>query len=201
MRARSVKNLSDHLAIARKLEVDGLIFHMGSGKEILESEAIKNLIEGVRSVLKSVPGGTLLIMENSAGGGDKMGYAAKHLGAVAEGVRSPRVKVCFDTAHAFEAGVIEKYGPGTIKKFFDEFDREVGLKNIVVIHANDSKTIFNSHHDQHQNLGEGYIGLAAFKNLFKEKRLRDKDWILEVPGFDDMGPDKKNMEILRACAK
>ena len=201
MFARSVKSLSDHLNIAEKLKVNGLIFHMGSGKEILVSDAIANIIKGMKDVLKNVPGEAWLIMENSAGGGDKMGYTARQLGEIFRVVNSPRVKVCFDTAHAFEAGTIETYDKEHIKLFFDEWDKEVGLENIVVIHTNDSKTAFNSHHDQHQNLGEGFIGLEAFKNLFKEKRLRDRDWILEVPGFDDMGPDKKNMEILRTCAK
>jgi endonuclease IV len=71
----------------------------------------------------------------------------------------------------------------------------------VALHINDSKTAFNSHHDRHENLGEGFIGLAGFKNLAKEKRLWDKDWLLEVPGFDNLGPDKKNMEILRGLFK
>jgi deoxyribonuclease IV len=201
MFARSVKSLVDHLNIAEKLKTDGLIFHMGSGKEILASQAMENIIRGMKSVLKNVPGDAFLIMENSAGGGDKMGYTAKQLGEIYRAVSSPRVKVCFDTAHAFEAGIIETYDKEHIKPFFDEWDRELGLENIVVIHTNDSKTIFNSHHDKHENLGEGYLGLDAFKNLFKDKRLRDRDWILEVPGFEDMGPDKKNMEILRKCAK
>ena len=66
------------------------------------------------------------------------------------------------------------------------------------MHVNDSKTIFNSHHDRHENIGEGYIGLEGFKNFAKEKRTWDKDWLLEVPGFDNMGPDQKNIEILKS---
>jgi deoxyribonuclease-4 len=201
MFARSVKSLVDHLNIAEKIKANGLIFHMGSGKEILASQAMANIIRGMKSVLKNGPGTAFLIMENSAGGGDKMGYTARQLGEIFHSVNSFRVKVCFDTAHAFEAGTIEKYDKEHIKPFFDEWDKELGLENIVVIHTNDSKTVYNSHHDKHENLGEGFIGIEAFKNLFKEKRLRDKDWILEVPGFEDLGPDKKNMEILRKCAK
>jgi endonuclease IV len=75
----------------------------------------------------------------------------------------------------------------------------VGLENVVAFHANDSKTAYNSRHDRHENIGEGYIGLQGFKNLAKEKCLNGKAWLLEVPGFDDMGPDKKNVDILRSC--
>ncbi|MDP3794758.1 MAG: TIM barrel protein [bacterium] len=73
--------------------------------------------------------------------------------------------------------------------FLDRWDDE----RIVALHANDSKTAYNSYHDRHENIGEGYIGMDGFKNLAKEKRLRDKAWILEVPGFEGKGPDKRSV--------
>ena len=85
-----------------------------------------------------------------------------------------------------------------IKKLFDEWDREVGIENFAALHINDSKTAYNSHNDRHENLGEGYIGLEGFKNLAKEKRINHLPWILEVPGFDGLGPDKKNIELLKS---
>ena len=116
-------------------------------------------------------------------------------------INSPRAKVCFDTAHAFEAGVIKYDDPKIINEIFNSWDKEVGLKNIVAIHANDSKTAYGSHNDRHENIGEGHIGLSGFKNLAKEKRLLDKTWLLEVPGFDNLGPDKRNVDTLRSCFK
>jgi len=68
----------------------------------------------------------------------------------------------------------------------------------VAIHANDSKAPASSSVDRHENIGQGHIGKESFKNLFKEKRLWGADWILEVPGFDGNGPDKKNLDILRS---
>ena len=109
-----------------------------------------------------------------------------------------RVKVCLDTAHAYESGII-KYDTADIEIFVDKMDKEIGLNNIVAIHANDSKTLWNSHNDRHENIGAGYIGLPGFKALAKEKRLWDKTWLLEVPGFENEGPDKKNVEILKKC--
>jgi deoxyribonuclease-4 len=94
--------------------------------------------------------------------------------------------------------MIDAYTPAKIEKLFDEWDKEVGIENIVALHVNDSKTAYDSHHDRHENIGEGYIGLAGFKNLAKEKRLAHTAWLLEVPGFDDEGPDKKNVDILKS---
>ncbi|KKW28772.1 MAG: putative endonuclease 4, partial [Parcubacteria group bacterium GW2011_GWB1_52_7] len=77
--------------------------------------------------------------------------------------------------------------------------KSVGIQNVVALHVNDSKTPFNSRHDRHENLGEGYIGIDGFRALAGEKRLHHAAWILEVPGFDGEGPDKRNIEILKNC--
>lgn len=197
---KSIKNLSEHLAIATLIGAQGLIFHMGSGgKDTTRAQAIAQTISGMKQVLKNVPGSTQLIMENSAGGGQKLGNTAQELGEILHAVDSPRVKVCFDTAHAFEAGAITAYDTLTIKKTFDEWDHHIGLSNIVAIHTNDSKTACNSHHDRHENLGEGHIGIDGFYALAAEKRLHHAAWILEVPGFDNNGPDQQNMALLKDC--
>ena len=201
LRAKSIKNMTEHLKIAARIEADGLIFHVGSGKDMPKTEAIKKILSGMKAILKAVPGKVMLVMENTAGGGQKIGSNPLEYGEIMSVLDSNRVKVCIDTAHSFEAGLIEEYTSPNIKRFLDEWDREVGLENVVALHVNDSKTVFNSHHDRHENIGEGYIGLQGFKNLAKEKRLNHTAWLLEVPGFDNEGPDKKNVDILKACFK
>lgn len=196
---KSIKGLADHLRIADAIGAEGLIFHIGSGKELPKEEAMKKVVGAMKAILKKVPGRTQLVIENTAGGGQKLGANAKDIGEMIRKVGSARVKVCFDTAHAFEAGLIEKYTPAATKALLNEWDKHVGLEHVVALHVNDSKTIYNSHHDQHENIGQGYIGLDGFKVLAKDKRLHDKAWILEVPGFEGTGPDRKNIEILQAC--
>lgn len=188
---KSISNLSAHLQIAKAISADGLIFHIGSG------ENIDRVVAGMRQVLKNVPGDTRLVIENSAAGGKKVGATPEAIGAIMDLVGSPRVKMCLDTAHIFEAGEIESYTPQNIKTLFDRVQKSVGMEHLVALHINDSKTPFNSHHDRHENIGEGHIGLVGFKNLAKEKRLAHTTWLLEVPGFDDAGPDKKNVDILK----
>lgn len=195
---RSVQSLTDHLKVAEKIGAEGLIFHVGSSKGIARDEALRQEIEGMKKVIESVPGRAHLIMENTAGGGEKI-WSIEDIGFLFKKIGSRRVKVCFDTAHAFEAGIVKEYTKETVSKLCDEMDVAFGIENLAAIHANDSKTICESHHDQHQNIGEGYIGIAGFRALAREKRLRDKAWLLEVPGFSDEGPDKKNIDILRRC--
>lgn len=199
LRARSVKNLAAHLAIADALQARGVIFHPGSIGEQLREEGLARTVEGMQQVLEAVPGPTLLIMENTAGGGNKIGGTAEELGWLWKQAGSERVKVCIDTAHAFEAGLIESYTPDRVTELFDAFDEHVGLEHVVALHMNDSKTPFNSHHDRHENLGEGFIGLDGFRALAQEKRLYHMAWMLEVPGFEGMGPDQRNLDLLRSC--
>lgn len=197
-RANALQSLIGHLKIADRIGAQGLIFHIGSGKGQSKEAAAKFIIEGVKKILANVHGKTQIILENSSAGGAKLGDNAKEIGMLLKKINSPRAKVCFDTAHAFEAGIIKYESTEEIKKVFDEWDREVGLENIVALHANDSKTPFESHSDRHENIGEGHIGLKGFQNLAKEKRLYSKIWLLEVPGFDAQGPDAENIRRLKS---
>ncbi len=199
LRMKSVKSLTDSLKISEAIGAQGLIFHIGSGKEAPKEQGIENVTNGVKEVFKNVPGKSQIILENSAGGGHKIGATSEDIGKLLKKINSPRAKICFDTAHAFEAGIIENYTPENIKKLLNEWDTEVGLENIVSLHINDSNTAFGSHHDKHENLGKGFIGLDSFKNLAKEKRLYDKAWLLEVPGLDRLGPDEWNIDVLKSC--
>lgn len=203
-REQSILSLIDHLRIAELIGARGLIFHLGSSGDGEISIAKKHTIEGIKKILKAVPaspaggpGKAKLILENSAGGGAKLGLSFHEIGELFHGAKSNRLGICYDTAHGFEAGLINEYTTEKTKKLFTEFDREIGLEHLLVLHINDSKTAHASHHDRHENLGRGQIGITGFKNLAADKRLHYADWILEVPGFDNLGPDKKNMDLLK----
>ncbi len=199
---KSVKLLSDHFKIAEAIGAEGIIFHIGStlGK-LSADEAEQQVAAAMKAVLKNVPGKGHLVIENASGGGGKVGSAPDEIGRIMELTSSARVKVCVDTAHAFEAGLIAKYTPEGIERFSGEWRRGVGLENVVALHVNDSKTPFDSKSDRHENIGEGHIGFQGFKALAKENPWRDLPWLLEVPGFDNAGPDKKNIDILKKCFK
>lgn len=195
--AKSIQCLVDNLKICNLIKAEGVIFHLGSSKDGNRADALTQQINAIKEAIKKAPGESLVILENSAGGGNKFGHTLEDIAAVIDGVGSDRVAVCFDTAHAFEAGVIEEYTKENVKTLWDAFDKIIGLKKLIALHVNDSKTAYMSNHDRHENLGHGFIGLAAFQNLAKEKRLNHTSWLLEVPGFDEMGPDLKNMEVLK----
>jgi deoxyribonuclease-4 len=117
----------------------------------------------------------------------------------ADEVDDPRVRACFDTCHAFASGYDERSAE-TARATVDEWDRVVGLENLVAVHCNDSLAGLGSNRDRHANIGQGEIGEEGFRTLLHDPRLADKPFILEVPGFQGKGPDAANMEILRRLA-
>jgi len=187
---KSIDALASHLKIAEMLGADGLIFHVGSTKGLITKEkAIAQIAKAMLEVVKRVPGKAKLIMENGSGGGGKIGSEPSDLKAILLASDSERISVCLDTAHAFGAGIFD----------LAQWDSELGLKNICVLHANDSKAALGSLKDRHENIGEGEIGIEVFKKWGKDKYLGKLPWLLEVPGFDNEGPDKKNVDILKSC--
>ena len=195
---RSIANLAAHLKIANLLGAGGLIFHVGSPNGNDRQEALERAAAAMKEVLKQVKGESYLVMENS-GSVKKIGGTIAELEWLFKTINDSRVKICIDTAHALESGMIAEYSQENIKKLCDAWDSAVGIENLVALHANDSQTPAGSNHDRHENIGKGYIGLEGFKNLSKEKRLAHMNLFLEVPGYDDLGPDKQNMDVLKQC--
>jgi deoxyribonuclease-4 len=128
--------------------------------------------------------------------GGSVGSRLSELAAIMEAVASDRLKVCLDTEHAYAAGYDVASGTG-LEDALAEFDREIGLAQLVAIHANDSKIALGGGVDRHANIGEGHIGRAGFEVIMAHPALREVPFLLEVPGLDKQGPDKPNVDILK----
>ncbi len=197
IRQKSIQALKEHLAIAEKIKAQGLVFHLGSSTG-LKQPALNRTAQGMTEALKGASG-PFLIIENSAGGKNKIGVSPAEIGFICRAVKSNRVKVCLDTAHAFQAGVFH-FNADRIGRYLEDWEDKLGLDNIQLLHVNDSATDFNSRRDRHANIGDGFIGLDGFKTL-ADSVLANCPWILEVPGLDNRGPDRENIERLRGCCR
>ncbi|MBI4220005.1 MAG: deoxyribonuclease IV [Chloroflexi bacterium] len=154
----------------------------------------------MHTVLKSAPGKAWLALENSAGMGDHIGSKFEQLGRLVKAINHPRVRVCLDTQHAWAANY-DVATPKGLEQTLSEFDQHIGLKLLAAIHVNDSKNDRGSAVDRHENIGQGKIGSAGIKNILSHPAFAKIPMYLEVPGFEDQGPDKKNMDILKALRK
>lgn len=201
----SKTNLINELNIAPRMNVKGSIIHVGSFKEKKDesplfnvsnnSEKYQILLSNIRKVLEKIPENVFFIIENA--GNRKIGQTLEEIGHIIQDINDPRLKVCLDTCHLHAAG----YDLSTKEKFEDfleTFDSLIGLDRLEVIHLNDSRDPFGSLRDRHENLGEGHVGVEVFKNLLNHPKTRDLTFIIETPGFDDKGPDKQNVDILKS---
>jgi deoxyribonuclease IV len=197
---KSIKCLEESLLYAGKIGAEGVIYHPGSPKGRSKENAIEREIEVLKRILGKIKNSVFLIIENTSGV-KKIGTDPSEIGYIFKKVNSEKLRVCIDTAHSLESGNIREFTKNRLKKWISWWEEEVSFKNVILLHINDSLTSSGSNHDRHANIGEGFIGLSGFKNLISFKECKEIPWILEVPGFDNNGPDKKNIDLLKKIRK
>lgn len=191
----SKNNLISELCLAAKLGVTGSIVHLGSYKEEKTSAKTKTLLDSMQYILSKTPAHTVFIIENA--GNRKIGRSLEEIGAIIKEINNPRLKVCLDTCHLHAAGHDLKT-PEKLSKFISQFDSLIGLDRLELFHINDSKDEFGSLRDRHENIGIGKVGLDTFKLLLNHPQFKNLPFIIETPGFDGTGPDKKNLDVLKS---
>lgn len=193
----SVRTLVLAMNLAGELGAEGVIFHAGSSLGAAFTSVKSQVTAALKEILAQTPSQTKLIIENSAGSGGTVGDTPGEIGEILQSVNSTRLYTCLDTQHAFAAGY-DLSGNSGITKMLGDWEKYIGLEKLIVLHANDSKVPVGSRRDRHANIGEGMIGKPGFKLMKENTFLSKLPWIIEVPGFDDKGPDKANLDILKS---
>ncbi len=195
--SRSIENLSAALRLADTAGASGLIFHPGSAGRGTYDDALHKVIKGIEQVLAGYDGSCKLLLEVCAGQGETIGDRFSEFRDILEALGwDRRLGICWDTCHLFNAGYDISSSDG-LKKTVAEFEEEIGFDWLFAIHACDSKHPLGSRKDRHENIGCGHIGEEAFRRMLAHPQLRFQPWILEVPGFENKGPDKRSIDILR----
>jgi deoxyribonuclease-4 len=141
----------------------------------------------------------MVLVENTAGQGSAIGRTFEEVAKIIAGAaRDLPVGACIDTAHCFEAGY-PLHTPRGLRETLRQLESTVGLANVRVIHANDSKTTFGSHADRHEHIGKGFIGREAFGRIVRHPKLKSIPFICETP-IDRPGDDQRNLRMMRRLA-
>lgn len=194
--AKSQQALMLDLQNSAAIASAGVILHIGShqGRGWEPSRAL--VIESITQVLDQTPTESILLLENSAGQQGKIG-SLPELVDILSAISSPRLKVCLDTAHAFEAGYNFTAIDG-LAMWIKDIESTITLAKVELLHLNDSKTPLGSGRDNHQNIGDGFIGSDALARLINHPSLAHLPLILEVPGLAGLGPDQANLDRVKA---
>ncbi|MEY4692893.1 MAG: hypothetical protein RL437_173 [Actinomycetota bacterium] len=162
----------------------GVVIHTGSAvDEGHVANAWKQIHEGMMPILNSLPeDGPSLLLEPTAGQGQSLVKKLDDLENYLKALEyHPKVGICLDTCHVFAAGhdIAKK---GGMTETLDLLVQIAGAERFQLVHANDSMDVCGALKDRHQNLGEGYIGLDAFKEMFQHPAIANAPLILETPG-------------------
>jgi len=177
---KSLNAFIDELKRVEQLGLKYLNFHPGSHlKQISEEECIEKIANNLNIALKET-NSAIAVIETTAGQGSNLGYKFEHLKDIISMVEDKeRIGVCIDTAHIFAAGY-DIRTKDAYEKTMNKFDEVVGFKYLKGMHLNDSKAKFSSRVDRHHSLGEGEIGLDAFKFIMNDKRIDNIPLVLET---------------------
>lgn len=172
---------TDEMMRCEQLGLDRLNFHPGSTLNKIGVEECLDLIaESINLSLEKTNGVTAVI-ENTAGQGSNLGFQFAQIARIIEGVNDKsRVGVCIDTCHAFAAGY-DLALPDGFNACFEEFEKLIGFKYLRGMHLNDAKKGVGSRVDRHESIGQGEIGVAAFRLIMEDSRFDRIPLILETP--------------------
>ncbi|MDY7110153.1 MAG: deoxyribonuclease IV [Planctomycetota bacterium] len=154
-----------------------------------ELAGLKRIVKALDRIHRDLPGyRTITCLETTAGAGSNLGYAFHHLAFIRDHVREPqRIGFCLDTCHVTAAGY-DISSERKVAAMFRRFDAVCGLRDLRVLHLNDSVGAVGSRKDRHAHIGRGECGLACFRAIVNRRGLSGVPMILETPkGKDDRG--------------
>ena len=202
IRVKSVDAFRAELERAAAIGAEYLVIHPGNHKGRSIEEGIASFVLGLRDAAASFRSRKVaVLLENTAGSGACLGSRFEELQSIRElaaDLTDLPVGYCLDTCHLLAAGFDISTAAG-LRATLRQAREILGLSNIHLIHANDSKKPLGSRVDRHSNIGEGFIGLPAFRRILTHPELRSKPFILETP-VDSPGDDSKNLDTLKRLA-
>lgn len=168
-------------------------FHPGSHV----GQGVDKGIELISEVLNKVMWedmSTTVLLETMAGKGSEIGSKFEELRAIIDRVElKDKLGVCLDTCHVFDGGYDIK---DNLENVLEKFDKIIGLDRLKALHLNDSKKPLGSHKDRHEKIGDGYIGLEAFKNIVTHPVLKALPCFLETP--NELSGYAKEIALLKS---
>jgi deoxyribonuclease-4 len=197
---KSIAALSAELDRCGQLNIPYLVTHLGHHLGDGIAGGRTRVIRAINTALEDSDNNVILLLENTAGEKNSVGSSFEHIRGIMDGLtKNNRIGVCLDTCHAFAAGYELRTEKG-IAETFTQFEDQIGIKNLRVIHLNDSKGDRGSNLDRHEHIGMGFIGEDGFRRILHHPVLSALPLICETP-VDDRRDDVGNIAKVRELAQ
>ncbi|HZP48584.1 MAG TPA: deoxyribonuclease IV [Vicinamibacterales bacterium] len=209
LRRQSIAAMGDELDRAEALGLLGVVLHPGCYTAGNEADGLALIADGLLALLRARRRGrTMVLLEQTAGQGTALGATFEQLASIMAKMNDHRrVGVCLDTCHLLAAGYDLTTDEGYASTFA-QFERLIGIERLKAFHLNDSKRPLGSRVDRHEHIGDGFVGLGAFRRIVNDPRFRDLPMMLETPKTEGRSPnviavdplDERNLNTLRRLA-
>ncbi len=200
----SINSLISGLVLARKADLNGVVIHVGSHTGSGFENGIEQIVNALDQALTTTEGSIPILLETDAGSGNRIGCKFSDIGLIFKKMEKHQhnksLRVCLDTCHVFASGYPIHTQRG-LEKTLTEFDKEIGLSKLDLIHLNDSKGEFGSNKDRHEVVGEGLIGLEAFERIINHPKLKDIPGIIETPDTKTLADEDTSLKRLKSLRK
>jgi deoxyribonuclease-4 len=196
MRKKSLDSLTHALRVGDGIGALGVVVHPGALKDDTRINARKRAIHMIKEALarsERCP----IIYENTAGSPQLLGLDFDETAELIDQTGGPkRLGLCIDSCHLHATGY-EVRTPEGMKDLVDEIDAKVGLKQLKLLHVNDSRDDRGSNRDRHAPIGKGEIGRKGMRAFLGEPRLQGLPAVLEGPGVDGKAPVREDVQLTR----
>ena len=197
---KSVAALQNTIDVARGIGAEGVIFHVGSHQGAGFEAGLERVVPALANCLERCTDETSLLIENTAGTGDTIGRSIDELATLVDRLdHHPHLGICLDSCHLYASGY-DVTDREELDGVLEDVEEKIGLDRLKALHVNDSKEPLGSNRDRHDNIGEGLMRdkLGVF---LSHPALQGLPAVLEVPGTDGHGPDKKQVQKLKRLHK
>ena len=195
-RRKSLGSLVHALRVGDGIGALGVVVHPGALKEDTRSRARKRAVILLKEALAESES-CRIIYENTAGSKQLLGLDFDETaGLIEQTGGGERLGLCIDSCHLHATGY-DVRTPEGVAEIVDEIEAKVGLEYLRCVHLNDSKDERGSNRDRHANIGEGEIGRKGFRAFLGEPRFEGLPAVLETPGPDGRGPNRKDVQAVR----
>lgn len=196
VREFALETMADDLIRMEALPGNFYNFHPGSHVGQGAERGIVLIADTLNAILRQEQSTTVLL-ETMAGKGSEVGRRFEELREILDRVElGDKMGVCMDICHVFDAGydIVDD-----LDGVLAQFDRVIGLERLCAVHLADSRNPLGSAKDRHAPIGEGQIGLDAFRRIVRHPVLSKLPMCLETP-HDEEG-HAREIELLRELAE
>ncbi|HET6807884.1 MAG TPA: deoxyribonuclease IV [Nitrososphaera sp.] len=194
---RSVKTLKEEMQRCNLLGISYLVIHLGSHMGTGSNSGIDQLVNALiaASAYSKAENEVVVLLENNVGQKNSIGGTLEELRLILDRLDSSKqFGVCIDTCHLYASGY-DLRTKEDVNRMFDKIKAILGLREMKIVHLNDSKGGLGSNLDRHEHIGLGSIGVEGITAFVNHVAVKALPIIMETP-IDKTRGDEQNLKVV-----